>query len=282
MSFDKAFQKKIALVEQGIADYLRDSSPQEQELSQAVAWALSGGGKRVRPVLTLAFVELFGAADSAMPFALAVELIHSYSLVHDDLPCMDNADTRRGKPSVHKQFGETIALLTGDILLTDAFGMLTAAPLPANAIVSACQILAESSGARGGMISGQVFEWLCEKAGNVSDEDLQKVCEGKTAALLEAACMLGVLAGGGDDELLLLAKTYARGIGLAFQMVDDIFDLEEDKAAGRSTFATLWGIEKTRRAAHELTAQALKALDVFKGDKSFLAGLAQWLLSRDS
>jgi len=288
MNFEQTLQAKIDIIEQAIAQYLYKNAPHESKLAQAVDWAMSGGGKRIRPVLTLAFAELCGKdAMQAIPFALAVEFIHSYSLVHDDLPCMDNANVRRGKASVHKQFGEATALLAGDSLLTEAFAALCSNDsISSSTTALACKVLAAGSGAQGGMISGQMTEMVLEGS-EIGAQELQKICEGKTAALLETACKLGVFAGLNADvtadihsELLLAAQKYGRGIGLAFQMLDDIFDLDEDTAAGRVTFATLWGTEKTRKAANELTREAKNALNVFSGDSSFLTELADWLLTR--
>jgi len=288
MDFKQELQAKIDLIEHALAEYLRENAPAEPSLAKAVRWAVSGGGKRIRPVLTLAFAELCGGeAKQAIPFAIAVELIHSYSLVHDDLPCMDDAGTRRGKASVHRQFGEATALLAGDALLTEAFAALCSGGLPPATAAEACKILALASGAQGGgMICGQMLEMALEGA-DIGESELKKICEGKTAALLAVACMLGVLAGAGAEEspdsgvsLSLAAWKYGRSVGLAFQMIDDIFDLEEDSAAGRVTFATLWGADKARAEAAALTREAKEALAVFDGDKSFLTALADWLLER--
>ncbi|MDR1806214.1 MAG: polyprenyl synthetase family protein [Clostridium sp.] len=281
MDFERELEAKIALIERALEQYLTENAAGEQALAAALRHSVSGGGKRIRPVLTLAFTELCGGDTiGALPFALAVELVHSYSLVHDDLPCMDNADTRRGMPSVHKAFGEATALLAGDALLTEAFSALSSFE-DGNRVAAACRLLSRQAGARDGMVFGQMLELSLE--GEVPGQaTLQAICEGKTAALLDAACRLGVLASpaAADVYALNAAKKYGRCVGLAFQMIDDIFDLEEDSAAGRTSFATLLGKEKTLAAATELTAQAIEALDYYHGDRKFLRELAQWLLDR--
>ncbi|MDR3345384.1 MAG: polyprenyl synthetase family protein [Oscillospiraceae bacterium] len=287
--FAAQLQEKVTLIERELAHYLKINAPTEPKLAEAVQWAVSGGGKRIRPVLTLAFAELCGAAATeAIPFALAVEFIHSYSLVHDDLPSMDNADTRRGKASVHKQFGEATALLAGDALLTEALAALASnADVHPAKVAMACKVLAAGSGAQGGMVSGQYTEMVLEGAEKITERGLNIICAGKTAALLETACRLGVIAGQDVDapielytSLQLAAQEYGHGIGLAFQMIDDVFDIEEDTAAGRTTFATLLGEKRTRAKAAKLTRKAKEALAVFGGG-SFLAELADRLLMRE-
>ncbi|MDR0883755.1 MAG: polyprenyl synthetase family protein [Oscillospiraceae bacterium] len=275
MSFDEQFARFVRTIEDALVAYMDEHFPQNT-LGAAMRWAVEGGGKRIRPVLTLAFCELGGgSAAQALPFAVAVELVHAYSLVHDDLPCMDNADERRGKPSVQKQFGEATALLAGDALLTEAFAALASAQ---DALVApAARVLALRAGQ--GMVGGQYLELA---ATHWDADALAEITQGKTAALLMAACCLGVIAASpGNAQSLLGAEHYGHGIGLAFQMIDDVFDWTEDTAAGQTTFATLWGADKTRNMAAEMTQTAQLALAYFSGDATFLTELADWLLRRD-
>ena len=236
---------------------------------------------------------LGGNAEQARPFASAIELIHSYSLVHDDLPCMDNSPLRRGKPSVHAAFGETTALLAGDALLNRAFEIALdpakSSDLPAANARSAAFALATASGMLG-MVGGQVIDLDSENK-QIDLDTLHRLQLGKTAALLTAACEMGVYVAGGSEEQLQAARIYGRGIGLSFQMIDDILDVtateEElgkpiggDAANNKSTYVSLLGIERTRELAAAYTQQAIDALAVMGGDTQGLQALATALLHR--
>ncbi|MBR7092976.1 MAG: polyprenyl synthetase family protein [Clostridia bacterium] len=283
---------------QKIEEYLPSCMPQADPLCaqavQAMAYACEAGGKRIRPVLTMEFCRLCGQApDKALPFAAAIELIHSYSLVHDDLPCMDNSPLRRGKPSVHAAFGETTALLAGDALLNRAFEIaLDPARHPdvtPERVCAAVFVLGTASGMIG-MVGGQVLDLYSEN--RLIDLDvLERLQLGKTAALLTAACEMGVLVAGGTPEQREAARTYGREIGLAFQMIDDVLDVtatqeelgkpvSSDAANHKSTYVTLLGVEKTRQLAAERTCRAVEALTVFGEQAQELRGLAQALLYR--
>ena len=219
-------------------------------------------------------------------------MVHTYSLIHDDLPCMDDDDFRRGKPSCHKQFGESYALLAGDGLLTLAFETLASAQLPAEDICRAVQTLASCAGVRG-MIGGQVLDLLSEE-GTPDYALLEKIDRLKTGALMEAAVLLGCIAAGVTDETLLnSARTYAQSLGLAFQIVDDILDVTGDvsqlgKPTGsdeknqKVTFVRLLGLEQCRMLADKLTDRAIRALEDFPGDTAFLASFARELSVRKS
>lgn len=259
----------------------------------AMLYSLQNGGKRVRPMLTLAFCTVCGGnAQAALPFACAVEMIHTYSLIHDDLPCMDDDDLRRGKPSCHKQFGEANALLAGDGLLTLAFETVTKAENIAPAdIVRAVRVLSRLAG-YGGMIGGQVIDLLSEEK-SVDYDTLHRIDNLKTGALIKAAALLGCIAAGITDETILhAAETYAENIGFAFQIVDDILDVTADtetlgKPVGsdekneKSTFVKLLGLEKCRQLANDLTAQAISALQAMPGDTAFLCDFARQLAVRE-
>ena len=259
-----------------------------KQTAEAMAYSLEAGGKRLRPMLALEFCRLAGGEpEKAMPFACAVEMIHTYSLIHDDLPCMDNDDMRRGKPSCHKAFGEATALLAGDALLTKAFEMLSKAELPPERIVKAAAILSRCAGIDG-MIGGQAVDLLNEA--QAPDFDiLELTCRLKTAALLQAACLLGTAAAG-NDQMTDKAREYGLNLGLAFQIVDDILDVTGDSALlgkpvgsdaenGKTTFVTLCGPEKARELAEKYSRGAVEVLAQIPGSED-LSRLTEQLLLR--
>lgn len=259
-------------------------------VSQAMRYSVENGGKRIRPALLLEFCRVCGGDyKKAVPFACALEMIHTYSLIHDDLPCMDNDDFRRGKPSCHIAFGEEYALLAGDALLTLAFETAMKSNLSAEITVKAAKELAKAAGVMG-MVGGQVLD-LQNEGRKVGVSDLQKTDELKTGELIRAACVLGCVCAGADDKKIAAAEKYAHDIGIAFQIVDDILDVTSDeetlgKPIGsdeenqKSTYVSLLGIEKSRKTAEELTLNAQKALDAFDGDVSSLKDFAEKLKNR--
>ena len=259
-----------------------------KQTAEAMAYSLEAGGKRLRPMLALEFCRLAGGEpEKAMPFACAVEMIHTYSLIHDDLPCMDNDDMRRGKPSCHKAFGEATALLAGDALLTKAFEMLSKAELPPERIVKAAAILSRCAGIDG-MIGGQAVDLLNE-AQTPDFDTLELTCRLKTAALLQAACLLGTAAAG-NDQMTDKAREYGLNLGLAFQIVDDILDVTGDSALlgkpvgsdaenGKTTFVTLCGLEKARELAEKYSRGAVEVLAQIPGSED-LSRLTEQLLLR--
>ncbi len=259
-----------------------------KQTAEAMAYSLEAGGKRLRPMLALEFCRLAGGEpEKAMPFACAVEMIHTYSLIHDDLPCMDNDDMRRGKPSCHKAFGEATALLAGDALLTKAFEMLSKAELPPERIVKAAAILSRCAGIDG-MIGGQAVDLLNEAQAPDFDT-LELTCRLKTAALLQAACLLGTAAAG-NDQMADKAREYGLNLGLAFQIVDDILDVTGDSALlgkpvgsdaenGKTTFVTLCGLEKARELAEKYSRGAVEVLAQIPGSED-LSRLTEQLLLR--
>lgn len=284
----------IREIEAAIERYIPQEKVAEQQLVDAVRYSLNLKGKRVRPSLTLAFAELCGGSvDAAMPFACAVEMVHTYSLIHDDLPCMDDDDFRRGQPANHKVFGEDIALLAGDALQSMAYAAMLSdeavATVGGARAARAARILAEKSGLLG-MVGGQVIDLSMEHQ-TVGIELVRLMEEKKTANLIEAACMMGCVVAGAEEEKIAAAERYAHAIGLAFQIVDDILDVtstaeELGKPIGsdvdneKNTFMSLLGIEQCRETVEWLTEEAIGALSVFDGDTKDLADFAVALANR--
>lgn len=292
--FKNRLKSYVDYFENNLPDYLPEAKPYQEVLSDSVTYCITDGGKRIRPVLVLEFCRLFsGEYEKAMPFAAAIEMIHSYSLAHDDLPCMDNDDMRRGKPSCHKKFGEANALLAGDALLTLAFDTIanrtdfdTVSPLQA---IRSIGVLAEKAGVYG-MIGGQVID--LQNEGKKADVEILKLMDSKkTSALISAACQMGCIVGGADDEAITLAGEYAEKIGLAFQIVDDILDVKGDakllgKPVGsdsendKSTYVSLLGLEESQRIVDKLTNEAIDILSRFEGS-DFLKELTLFLAKRE-
>ncbi|HCC35595.1 MAG TPA: geranyl transferase [Ruminococcaceae bacterium] len=280
------------MLETALADYLsRLSLPLTDRLKKAMSYSLLSGGKRVRPALLLEFYKLCGGIpEKALPFACAVEMIHTYSLIHDDLPCMDDDIMRRGKPSCHMVFGEDIALLAGDALLTLAFeSALSAEGFDPEKIVKAAYILAKAAGMNG-MVGGQVIDIETE-SGSVDLETLQIKHRNKTGALIKACAQIGCILAGASETQTETAASFAAHLGLAFQIVDDILNAEgdseilgkptgSDAEKGKTTYVSLLGLEKSRELVGELTGQALELLDKFEGDAGQLRELTVMLQSR--
>ena len=276
--------------EQRLAELCDEYLPQDAEIGQAARYSLLGGGKRVRAVLTLAACELAGApAERALAYACALEMLHCYSLIHDDLPCMDDDDFRRGRPSCHKQYGEATALLAADALVTAAFEVIANAALPAQSRVQAAAVLAKAGGARG-MLYGQELDKRYETQ-PASEEQLRALHAHKTGALIVAAVELGCLAAGADEALRAALAQYAAELGLVFQIVDDILDVtattaELGKPAGsdasmdKTTFVTLYGLQGARALAENHNRVALDALQGFGEEAALLRLLADDLLQR--
>lgn len=287
--YNPQLQQHLRLIEQALPDYLPTGA---DDLSTAMRYACEAGGKRIRPVLTLEFCRLCGTeVERALPFACAVEMIHSYSLVHDDLPCMDDSPLRRGKPSVHAAFGEAAALLAGDALLTQAFQVMADAQVPAEFIAAAVSVLAGAAGGAG-MVGGQMLD-LDSEGKAISLDTLERLQQGKTAALLIAACELGCLAAGAGTAQRDAARRFGEGIGLSFQIVDDILDITStnealgkptgsDQRNEKVTYVSLLGIEEARLWAARRTAEAEQALEPFGAEAGTLRRLSQALLLRES
>ena len=275
-------------IENSLRSWLKkfESEPQKI-LYEAMGYSLLGGGKRIRPILTLEFCRMCcGQYEKAMPFAAAIEMIQTYSLIHDDLPAMDNDDYRRGKLTNHKVYGEAMAILAGDALLSDAFVCAASADLPGKDIASAVQILAENIGSLG-MVGGQVLDILSEER-ELTEEEVLAIQSRKTGALINASCALGVIAGGGSKEQLQAACGFAGLLGLAFQIRDDMLDVigtqeEMGKGVGtdaaKNTFVRLYGLEKCEELVAKYTAAAIDQLKVFE-DTQYIIALARSLTDR--
>lgn len=276
-----------------IENYLSDwysrfhDLPQKQ-LFEAMEYSLLAGGKRLRPVFAFEFCHMCGRDwRAAAPFAAAVEMIHTYSLIHDDLPSMDNDDFRRGRPTNHKVYGEAMAILAGDALLTDAFAVAATAQLPEPADMAfAISVLSECAGSLG-MVGGQVLDIQAEQR-QCTEEDVLAIQDRKTGALINAACVLGAVAGGGNEEQVQAAAQFAASLGLAFQIRDDMLDVigtaeEMGKGVGtdenKNTFVRLYGLEKCEELVRKYTDYAIRALDVFD-DSRYLKEVALSLTSR--
>ena len=284
----------LELIEKDLYGYIPKGLTYEKKLVESMAYSLKAGGKRIRPMLTLEFSRICGGEDSsALPFGCAVEMIHTYSLIHDDLPCMDNDDMRRGKPSNHKVFGEDIALLAGDSLQSLAFDVMscedTVKKSSAKASVRCINILSRYCGTAG-MVGGQVID--LENETKTADLDAVTECNRKkTAALIKAACEMGCVSAGADEKMIAAARKYGENIGIAFQIVDDILDVtSSDEELGKpvgsdiennkSTYVSLLGIEECKKIVDMLTKEAIEALDVFEGDTTALKELSLKLSNR--
>ena len=276
-----------------IEDYLKDyyarfhNEPQKK-LFEAMEYSLLGGGKRLRPIFTFAFCQMCGKDwKKAAPFAAAIEMIQTYSLIHDDLPAMDNDDFRRGRPTNHKVYGEAMAILAGDALLTDAFAMAARNEVAdLESLRTAMGILSECTGSLG-MVGGQVLDMESEER-ELTEEEVLVIQSRKTSCLISAACCLGVIAGGGTEKQLDAAAQFAAGIGLAFQIRDDMLDVigtqeEMGKGVGtdekKNTFVRLYGLEKCEALVQKYTDYALDALSAFE-NIDYLTALAKQLTER--
>ncbi len=300
-------KKEAARVEDWLRLCLRVRSLPEG-LREAMEYSLLAGGKRIRPVLCLVSARMFACdagqgvagdargcgADEVMPFAAAIECIHTYSLIHDDLPAMDDDDLRRGKPTSHKRFGEATAILAGDGLLTDAFDFMASMPgLPPERVLRALGEVARAAGSSG-MVGGQFLDMQYTAGEGVSVEELAAMHAMKTGALLIAPCVAGAILGGADERGVAAMRAYGAALGAAFQIADDILDETGDpatlgKAVGRdvalrkTTYPSLLGLEKSRELARKRVEEAVAALQEFTGEEAdLLRGLAEYMANRVS
>ena len=278
-------------VEVALDDSLGPERP--EQLREAMRYSLLAGGKRLRPILCLAACELAGGdANEAISTAVALEMIHTMSLIHDDLPAMDNDDLRRGRPTNHKVYGEAVAILAGDALLTRAFEMvsLRSPGVPPERLLKVVGELSLVAGAPG-LVGGQVVDLECEGK-QVDLDTLEFIHLHKTGALLKACVICGALIGGAEDELLEALGIYARGIGLAFQIIDDILDVTassdvlgktagKDLLADKTTYPKLLGLEESRRRAEELVSEAKAVLMPWHANSGPLLALADYITNRD-
>jgi len=280
------------LVEDALENCFPVPSGLEKSVLEAARYSLFAGGKRLRPILCLAAAEVAGGSrEAAMPAACALEMIHTYSLIHDDLPAMDNDDFRRGKPTNHKVFGEAIAVLAGDALLTEAFDFVSKmdGDIPPRKILAVVATLVRASGYRG-MIGGQVIDLECENR-TVDLATVEYMHIHKTGALLSASLEVGALLGGGSDAQVSSLKRYGHHLGLAFQITDDLLDVEgdaremgkkpgSDAAKNKKTYPALLGMTRSREAAREHVDAALQALAAFDDRAEPLRAIARYLLVR--
>jgi geranylgeranyl diphosphate synthase type II len=291
-SLHSLYNEYKAMVEDFLGSCFCDKSSSYAELLESMRYSLLAGGKRIRPVLTLMFCKAAGGdPKTALPVACAVEMLHTYSLIHDDLPCMDNDDLRRGKPTNHKVFGETIAVLAGDAMQAEAFKAVLSSSLPAEVRAECARILAGAAG-ENGICGGQYLDMKGEGKPRNS-EKLFDMCRRKTASLISAACQMGALAGGADKEQLCAAESYGYDIGLAFQIRDDILDelstaeelgkpIGSDKREGKTTFMNLLGQDKCEEYLKLLTDRAKDTAARAYPQSDFLIGFADELCVRRS
>ncbi|MBE7026865.1 MAG: polyprenyl synthetase family protein [Ruminococcaceae bacterium] len=293
MDFKTEFNNKVNTVNTYLEKYLENKTDVPATILESMRYSLFAGGKRIRPVLMMASYELFeDNTDVVMPFACALEMIHTYSLIHDDLPAMDNSDLRRGRKTNHIVFGEAIAVLAGDALLNYAFEtMLSSAVANSEKTIRAAAYMATCSGI-GGMIGGQVIDILSEN--KVIDETtMQELHTKKTGALIRSGAICGAICAGADEGKIKLLEEYALNLGLAFQIKDDILDVEGDvsklgKPTGgdtelcKNTYVSLYGIDRAKEMLEESTNKAKALLGEFGKKASFLIDFTDYLLKRDN
>ena len=293
MEYKAQYEAYLAQASKALDAACRQFLPETSEVCRAARYSLLGGGKRIRAVLVLSVCDLLGGDKAAAgQFAAAVEMLHCYSLIHDDLPCMDNDDLRRGRPSCHKAFDEATAMLAGDVLLTEAFEVVANAPASAQACVRAARALGAGAGSRG-MVYGQELDLKYEALAATEDQ-LRLIHRNKTGALINAAVQMGAAAAEADTETCRVLEAYAYGLGLVFQIVDDVLDVTStpeqlgkpigsDSENGKTTFATLYGVQGAMDLAQKLNVETCAQLHSHFGTKAaFLEQLAQQLLVRKS
>jgi len=284
--------KNLAVDVQKALEELFSKTTIPSQVKDAMWYSVSAGGKRLRPALMLLFCRAFGGQDAdAMPYACAMEMIHTYSLIHDDLPAMDNDDLRRGRPTCHKVYGEGMALLAGDGLLNFAYEtMIAAAKQSPVRGIRAMDEIACGAGVTG-MIAGQCMD-LSNERGN-ADYPTEDVHRAKTGAMIRAACTAGAILGGADEDGVAAAACYGEKLGLAFQITDDILDVTGDEAKlgkpigsdarnEKQTYVGLYGLQKARELACQVTSEAIEALSAIDGDTQVLSSIAQSMLEREA
>lgn len=292
MDLSRYLAAQTSLVDRALDRFLPKAAAKPATIHKAMRYSLFAGGKRLRPVLTLAAAEACGGdSKAALPAACAVECIHTYSLIHDDLPCMDDDDLRRGRPTNHKVFGEGIAVLAGDALLTVAFEILAqTAGTKRYPVASQVRELANAAGSRW-LVGGQVAD-LEGEGKPLKAAELEYIHRCKTAALLTASIRLGAMSANATEAQLKALTVFGESVGLAFQVIDDILDVTQSseklgKTAGKdvdaqkATYPAIHGLEKSRQTARKLTAKALGALKLFKTKGATLQSLADYLLARE-
>lgn len=287
--FEKVIEDYKSVINPYIERCFSDKGYPYSEVIDAMNYSICAGGKRIRPVLTLEFGKLCKSnPEKLLPLACAVEMVHTYSLIHDDLPCMDDDDMRRGRPSCHVKYGEATALLAGDGLLTMAFEMLAEGDLDDSSKMKAVKILSHNAGVHG-MIGGQVLD-LAHEGKSVTADELNVINKMKTSAMIEAACLMGCVETN-NEGIINAAKVYADNVGLAFQITDDILDVTgnstalgkpvgSDEQNQKDTYVKLLGIDRCRETVAALTKKACEILETIDGDTEFLRELALYLAQR--
>lgn len=278
------------IIDAKLSEYFSKKGMPQNGLFESMNYSLTAGGKRIRPILVLEFCRISGGdTQKALPVACAIEMLHTYSLIHDDLPCMDNDDLRRGKPTNHVVFGECTAVLAGDALQAEAFGTILRSELPAEARAKCAEILANAVGADG-MCGGQYLDMIGENK-KLTAEELDEINTRKTGALLTAACQMGVAAAGGDDKMMEAAAKFGSAIGAAFQIRDDMLDvistneilgkpIGSDAQENKNTYMVLYGAEKCMSMIEKLTKYAKDELNDAFSDTEFLCQLADSMITR--
>ncbi|PYU31273.1 MAG: polyprenyl synthetase [Acidobacteria bacterium] len=291
MKLPPFFEEDHRLVDAELERLLPAENERPALIHQAMRYSTFAGGKRVRPILCIEAFRIFSDETAAvLPVACAMEFIHTYSLIHDDLPALDNDDLRRGRPTCHKKFGEALAILAGDALLTLAFEALAGAPLPQAERVALIREVASAAGTREGMVGGQVADLEAEGQ-DVTPEMLEYIHRSKTAALIRASVLSGAIAGGASQADQDRLRTFGGLIGWAFQVTDDILDVEEsssalgktagkDQAQHKATYPALLGLKKSHDFARELAARAMGALETFGARAANLRELGEFLVLR--
>ena len=291
MKLPPFFEEDHRLVDAELERLLPAENERPALIHQAMRYSTFAGGKRVRPILCIEAFRIFSDETAAvLPVACAMEFIHTYSLIHDDLPALDNDDLRRGRPTCHKKFGEALAILAGDALLTLAFEALAGAPLPQAERVALIREVASAAGTREGMVGGQVADLEAEGK-DVTPEMLEYIHRSKTAALIRASILSGAIAGGASQADQDRLRTFGGLIGWAFQVTDDILDVEEsssalgktagkDQAQHKATYPALLGLKKSHDFARELAARAMGALETFGARAANLRELGEFLVLR--
>jgi geranylgeranyl diphosphate synthase type II len=289
-----------ARIDEGLSRYLPVPPAFPRVLYEAMRYSLDAGGKRLRPILTLAAAETVSASaedalEHALPAACAVEMIHTYSLIHDDLPAMDDDSLRRGRPTNHVVYGDGMAILAGDGLLTEAFALLAAEPRDSGLAMRKIRTIQTIGVAAGGcgMVGGQAIDLLAVGSSTFDQYSLQDMHARKTGALIRAAAVAGAIMGGGGDTEIRAVDEYGRHLGLAFQIVDDILDVEgdvkdlgktigKDAKAGKPTYPSTYGLDASRRLADEHHDAAIAALRLAGLQGSRLPGIAEWVIKRNN
>ncbi|MCR8745247.1 polyprenyl synthetase family protein [Romboutsia lituseburensis] len=294
MEFKAVLKERAIYVEQLLNKYMPKEEGYQQTIMEAMNYSLSAGGKRLRPILTLEACKIVGGnEEDAIPFAVAIEMIHTYSLIHDDLPALDNDDLRRGRKTNHIVFGEDMAILAGDALLNYAFEVMLSSSVGKKnpeKYLRAINEIAKSSGIYG-MIGGQVVDVQSENQ-QIPKEKLDYIHNNKTAAIIIGCMRAGAIIGGADEEQTDEITQYAKNIGLSFQIVDDILDIVGDETKlgkkvgsdidnNKSTYPSLLGLEKSKDIANELINEAKISIQKLSENVEFLNGLADYIIARE-